>query len=201
MRSIFFGIIAAVALIVPVQSNAADWAIDASHSNVSFKVRHMMVSNVRGEFGTFSGEITYDPKSPSKTRATVSIDATSIDTHDEKRDGHLKSPDFFDTAAHPTITFESSKAKKSGKNGLEVHGKLTLRGKTRPVLLRVTDITNEVTDPWGNTKIGATLTTTINRQDFGVSWNKALDKGGVVVSDEVQITIELQLNKKQPKDA
>ena len=201
MRSALFAPIIGIFLFLPGQSNAADFVVDASHSNVSFKVRHMMVTNVRGEFGTFSGEVSYDPKNPTQTTAKVSIDASSIDTNDEKRDGHLKSPDFFDTGKFATITFESTKAKKRGKNGLEVHGKLTMRGITKPVVLEVEDITNEVTDPWGNTKIGATLTTTINRHDFGVSWNKTLDKGGVVVGDQVKITIDLELNKKQPKDA
>ena len=199
MRSALFACLTAVVVFLPIESRAADWVIDASHSSVSFKVRHMMVTNVRGEFGTFSGEISYDPKNPAKTTAKVSIDASSIDTNDEKRDGHLRSPDFFDTAKFATITFDSTKAKTSGKNGLEVHGKLTMRGVTKPVVLEVEDITNEVNDPWGNTKIGATLTTTINRQDFGVSWNKALDKGGVVVADEVKITIDLELNKKKSK--
>jgi polyisoprenoid-binding protein YceI len=190
-------ILASTALIAAsffaTSASAAEWDIDTSHSSISFKVKHMMVTDVRGEISGVGGTVTFDPKNPTEGSVKVAADVSTIDTNDAKRDGHLQSPDFFDVAKHPKATFESTKITKKGDR-YEVHGKLTIRGKTKPVILTAT-----ISDPvqaWGKTIVGISASTTINRQDFGVSWNKTLDKGGLVVGNDVQITIDLELNKK-----
>ncbi len=167
------------------------YVIDPVHSHVGFAVRHMMITNVRGEFREYSGEFAYDPARPEATEARVSIDLASINTRDDKRDGHLRSPDFFDVEKHPHMTFQSKRATPRG-NGLDVEGDLTIRGVTRPVTLRVEGITDEAKDPWGNLRRGATATTKINRSDFGITWNTALEAGGVLVADEVKIQIDIE---------
>ncbi|MDB4931356.1 MAG: uncharacterized protein JWM10_3840 [Myxococcaceae bacterium] len=174
--------------------SSAKYVIDASHSHVSFSVRHLMISNVRGEFAKFSGEASYDPEHPESTTATATIELASINTREEKRDAHLRSADFFDTDNHPNMTFTSKSAKKSG-DGLTIEGDLTIRGTTKPVTLVVEEITNEGKDPWGNTRIGASAHTKIKRSDFGITWNAALEAGGVVVGDEVKIQLEVELIK------
>jgi polyisoprenoid-binding protein YceI len=179
----------------PVAVPAAEgtrWALDAAHSNVSFSVRHMMISNVRGEFQKVSGEAYYDPQRPEATRLSASIDVASINTREEKRDAHLRSADFFDVESHPTMTFVSRSARRRG-DGLEVVGDLTIRGTTREVTLAVEDITSEQTDPWGNPRVGASARTKIRRSDFGMRWNAALEAGGVLVGDEVSIQLEVEL--------
>ena len=170
------------------------YVIDTSHSHASFSVRHMMISTVRGEFQAFSGEVTYDAAHPELTAAAVTLEAASINTREEKRDAHLRSADFFDVENHPTITFRSTGAKASA-DGLVVTGDLTMHGVTHPVALSVTDITAEAKDPWGNQRIGGTATTKVKRSDFGLMWNVALETGGLLVSDEVKITLELELIK------
>ncbi len=170
------------------------FVVDASHSSAGFSVRHMMISTVRGEFAKLSGEVEYDPAHPEATRVTATIDVSSIQTRDEKRDGHLKSADFFDVEHHPSITFASKSAAAAG-DGVAVTGDLTIRGTTREVVLAVTDITAEGKDPWGNTRIGASATTKVKRSDFGLVWNVALEAGGVLVGDEVKITLDVQLLK------
>lgn len=186
---------AAVCMSAPSVVQGAQWTIDPAHTSVTFKVRHMMVTNVRGEFGKVDGTIHYDPKKPEKTRINATVDATTINTRDDKRDEHLRSPDFFDVAKYPKLTFKSTKVTKDGDSGLKVRGQLTMHGVTKEVVLDVTDITPEVVDPWGNTKMGATATTVVNRHDYGISWNKTLDKGGVVVGDDVKITLDVELSK------
>lgn len=170
------------------------YVIDPSHSHAAFSVRHVMVSNVRGEFQKFSGEISYDPARPEATTASVSIDVASISTREEKRDAHLRSADFFDVEKFPTITFQSKGAKASG-DGLAVVGDLTIHGVTREVTLAVSEITGEHNDPWGNTRIGGSASTKIKRSDFGMVWNAAIEAGGVLVGDEVKIQLEVELIK------
>lgn len=178
---------------------AATWQIDSAHSQIGFKVRHMMVSWVRGEFGEFSGTIEYDPAKPKATSATVTVQLASVDTNEPKRDAHLVSADFFDIAQYPTMTFTSTKVAKADGDELELVGDLTLHGVTKQVVLEIEGLGQPVTDPWGNYRTGATVTGTINRHDFGVSWNDTLDAGGVVVGDEVQLVIEVELIR--PVDA
>jgi polyisoprenoid-binding protein YceI len=176
---------------------ASDWDVDASHSRVGFGVRHMMVSTVHGAFKTFTGAVAFDDKDVTKSKVHIEIDAASVDTGNGKRDEHLKSPDFFDTAKFPKITFDSTKVEKKSADALDVTGNLTIKNVTKPVVLSVTGLTGEVNDPWGGTRRGATATTKINRKDFGLGWNKALETGGVVVGDDVTIELEVELAKKK----
>jgi polyisoprenoid-binding protein YceI len=190
-------VIAVLALVPPVPASAQTdaWDIDSAHSSASFAVRHLMVSTVRGDFGKLSGKVTFDGTDFSKVAAEATIDATTINTREPKRDEHLKSPDFFDAAAHPTITFKSKRAEVTGPKKLRLIGDLTMRGVTREVALDV-EATETIRGMGGETRMGATATTKLNRQDFGVKWNRALDAGGVVVGDEVQVTIDLELIRK-----
>ena len=177
-------------------SGAGIFQLDTSHSHVSFSVRHLMISNVRGEFPNVSGQVTYDPARPEATRISVSIDVASINTREEKRDAHLRSADFFDVEQHPTIEFASKKVRAAGDR-LDVTGDLTIRGTTREVVLVVEEITPERSDPWGNLRVGATARTKIRRSDFGMTWNTALEAGGVLVGDDVSIQIEAELIKQK----
>ena len=187
-------LIAAVALTaLPVAAHASDWQIDPSHSTAQFSVRHMMVSNVRGEFGKLSGQVQLDDADLTKSSVEATIDATSINTREPMRDAHLKSPDFFDVAKYPTLTFKSTQVKKAG-NKLAVTGELTMHGVTRPVTLDV-QLTQEVKSPFGDTRRGASATGKINRKDFGLNWNKAIEAGGVLVGEEVTLTIDVELVK------
>ena len=187
--------LAALALATLATPAAAQtWRIDGSHSTAAFTVKHMMVSNVRGSFGKVEGTIVYDGQNITAVKANATIDATTITTNNEKRDAHLKSPDFFDVAAHPTITFTSKRVEPVSKGKFRLIGDLTMRGKTREVVLDVEGPTDPVTVQNAQ-RIGATATTTINRQDYGVSWSRTMDGGGYVVSDEVRITLELELIK------
>lgn len=174
------------------QKSAGTFAIDASHSHVGFAVRHMMVSNVRGEFTKLSGTVSYDPTHPEATRVDVKIDVASLNTREEKRDAHLRSGDFFDAENFPHITFVSKRARRRD-DGLEVVGDLTIHGIAREVKLAVDDITAEHTDPWGGKRIGASARTKIRRSDFGMRWNAALEAGGVLVGDEISIELEVEL--------
>jgi polyisoprenoid-binding protein YceI len=151
-----------------------------------------MVSTVRGEFRKLSGEVTLDETDPSKSRVSVALDAASVDTGNEQRDGHLRSGDFFDVEKHPTLTFASKSVKKAG-DGLEVTGDLNIRGISKEVVLKVDELTDAITDPWGNQRRGAHATTSIDRKDFGLTFNQTLDKGGVAIADKVNITIEVEL--------
>jgi len=181
---------------VPALAGAATYDIDSAHSAATFTVRHLMVSNVRGEFGKTTGTVVYDEKDPTKSTVEATIDVSTINTRDPKRDGHLKSPDFFDAEKFPTITFKSTKVEKAGQGKLKVLGNLTIHGVTKPVTLDVEGPSGEVKDPWGNTKVGAAATTKINRTDFGLKWNAPVPTGGVVVGEEVTINLEVELLKK-----
>lgn len=181
----------ALALAAAPAALAQSYTIDSAHSKAQFSVRHMMVSNVRGEFSKMKGTIDYDEKDPSAIRIEATIEVASINTGEPKRDEHLKSPDFFDAAKYPVITFRSKSARKTA-NGLAVTGDLTIHGVTKEVILQVEGPSPEVRDPWGNFRRGATAAAKINRKDFGLTWNAALETGGVVVGDEVTITIDVE---------
>jgi polyisoprenoid-binding protein YceI len=174
-------------------SQAVRWTVDASHSSVGFSVRHMMITNVRGEFTSFSGEINYDAKKPESATINASVDVASINTREPKRDAHLKSADFFNVEAYPTMTFRSTRVSRAGDDALKVLGELTIAGTTREVTLDVRDITQPQVDPWGQRRIGAAARTKVRRSDFGMQWNAALEAGGVLVGDEITIDIEVSL--------
>jgi polyisoprenoid-binding protein YceI len=178
-----------------VAADATTWEIDSAHSVAAFRVRHLMVSNVRGTLGPVTGTVTIDEGDLSRSRVNVSIDARALESRDAKRDEHLKSADFLDVAKHPQVTFRSTKVRlaKGGSGGLEVVGDLTIRGVSRPVTLVVDALPAVVKDPWGNIKRGATARTTINRKEWGLVWNLALETGGVVVGDKVEVEIEVEL--------
>ena len=167
--------------------------IDPAHSAAQFKVRHMMIANVKGEFTKISGGVNYDPANPGATQIQATIDASTINTRDEQRNGHLKSADFFDVEKFPNITFQSKKVAATGPGSFEVMGDLTIHGVTQPVALTVEDVTPEAKDPWGNLRRGATAKTKINRKDFGLHWNVALEAGGFLVGDDIEITIDVEL--------
>ena len=186
------------ALSMPSLASASEWEIDGAHTNASFKVRHMMVSWVRGEFGKVAGSIVYDEGKPESIKASITIDVASIDTRNEKRDEHLRSADFFDVATFPAITFKSTGVANVTGGGFDLVGDLTIRGVTKPVTLAVEGPSPTMVDPWGNTKIGASATLTVDRQDFGVTWNNTLDGGGVIVGDEVTILIDVEAAMKAP---
>ena len=177
-------------------AGAQRYEIDSSHSSASFKVRHLMVSNVRGEFRSVAGTVVIDEVDVTRSTVDVTIDATSIDTHDEKRDQHLRSADFFDVATYPTLTFKSKRVQAGKGGGLFVTGDLSLHGVTREVTLDVEPLSPEVSDPWGNIKRGASARTRLNRKDFGLVWNATLDGGGVLVGEEVSVTIEVELGRR-----
>lgn len=190
--------VAALSLVAGLPAQAVDtYTVDASHSEVAFQIRHL-VSKVRGGFNTFEGTIQMDPADPANSSVTFAIDAASIDTDHNDRDQHLRSEDFFHVEKHPRITFESTEVKKTGEGSYEVTGTLTMRGVSKEVTLPVTYL-GEVTDPWGNVKAGFETAVTLNRKDFGVNWNAALDQGGFVLGDEVSIDISLETAKKKPE--
>jgi polyisoprenoid-binding protein YceI len=187
---------AVLCLTVPGLLQAAPWEFDPDHTGVHFKVRHLMVSSVRGEFEKVSGKIVYDETDVTKSSADITIDAASINTRVAKRDDDLRSPNFLDVAKYPTITFKSRRVEKTGDGTLKMTGDLTIHGVTKQVVLNVEGPAPASKDPWGNTRVGGTATTKINRKDFGLTWNKALETGGVMVGDEVEITIDVEIYKK-----
>jgi polyisoprenoid-binding protein YceI len=168
----------------------ANWSFDPSHSSIGFAVRHLMISKVRGQFGKWSGTFDYDAEDPTRSKLSVRIDAASIDTRDEKRDAHLRSPDFFDVEKYPELTFKSTSVGGEGDE-LVLHGELTIHGITKAVQLKVESL-GTTKDPWGGTRAGFSATTSVNRKDFGLQWNMALETGGVVVGEKVEIAIEIE---------
>jgi polyisoprenoid-binding protein YceI len=181
------------AALVAVAAAAADpWQIDPAHSTAQFSVTHNMIATVRGEFGKLSGTIEYDGTTAASIQADVTIDAASITTRNEKRDGHLKSPDFFDVAKYPTLTFKSKKIVGGTGGAFQLVGDLTMHGVTKEVALDVTAPSKVIKGGRGESRVAASATTKINRQDYGVKWNATLDAGGVVVSDMVAITIDIE---------
>lgn len=167
------------------------WKFDQAHSSVEFSVRHMMFATVRGRFTRAEADLTYDRENPANSSVAVRIDVKSVDTNEPARDEHLRTSDFFDAATYPLLTFNSRKVTRKGKDRLDIAGDLTIRGVTREVILD-TEITGSGVDPEGNERIGFSARTTVNRKDFGVSWNAALEAGGFLVGDEVKIYIETQ---------
>lgn len=196
MKKLITSIAALIALALPFVASASTWTIDPDHSNVGFKVKHLMVSNVKGNFDKHSGTVDLNDKDITRSKVEVSIDTASINTNAAKRDEHLRSADFFDVAKYPTMTFVSKKVAKAGKGKLKVTGDLTLHGVTRQVVLDVEPLSKESKDPWGNIRRGTTATTKIDRKDFGLTWNKGLETGGVLVGEEVLITLEIEMIKK-----
>jgi polyisoprenoid-binding protein YceI len=171
------------------------YQIDPAHSAAHFSVRHMMLSNVRGTFTGVTGTLAYDPSDPGSTQIDVTIDASTINTGDAKRDGHLKSPDFLDVAQFPVITFKGKRVEKTGDSEFKVTGDLTIHGVTREVSLKVEDVSAETKDPWGLTRFGSTAKSKIDRRQFGLVWNAALETGGVVVGDEVKLEFDLEFTR------
>ena len=176
----------------------ATYDIDPSHSAAHFSVRHLMISTVKGEFSKVAGTVVYDPSNLAASRIEATIDANSINTREAKRDAHLKSADFFDTAKYPTLTFKSKQFQRAG-NKVQIKGDLTMHGVTREVVLDVDGPTAEVKDPWGNVRLGASATTKVNRKDWGLGWNQALEAGGVAVGEEVTITLDIEAVRKAGK--
>lgn len=168
------------------------WTVDPVHSRAEFSVRHLMISNVRGSIPIKGGAILQHPD-VTKSRVVAELDVAGVTTGAADRDAHLRSADFFDAAHHPTMRFESTRVEEAG-DGLRVHGELTIRGVTRPVALDV-ELAGEAKDPWGNQKGGAVATTTLDRRDWGLTWNAALETGGVLVGDKVKVTLDLQAVK------
>jgi polyisoprenoid-binding protein YceI len=175
------------------QAGATTYKIDSRHSSAQFAVTHLMISTVRGEFHAVNGTVIVDDSDVSKSSVNVTIDATTVDTREPDRDKHLRSADFFDVANHPTMTFVSTKVEPAGPEKLKVTGNLTIRGITKPVVLEVTAPKAAIKDPWGMQRTAVSGSTKINRQDFGVAWNKNLDSGGVVVGDNVDITLDVEM--------
>lgn len=193
-----FGAIAglAVAFALPAGAATSTWQIDPQHSSAQFAVRHMAISTVRGAFSKITGTLVFDDQDVTKSTVEVSIDVSTVDTREPDRDKDLRSDRFFDVAHFPTMTFKSRKVEQAGAGKLKVTGDLTIRGTTKEVVLDVDGPTPPVKDPWGNQRTAATATAKVNRQDFGVKWNAKLDNGGVVVGDDVNITIDVELVQK-----
>jgi polyisoprenoid-binding protein YceI len=182
-------------------AHASSWVLDPDHTTIGFSVKHMMVSEVKGSFDTFTGSVEIDDKDPSKSLVNVEIDVASIDTRNAKRDEHLKSADFFDAAKSPKMTFKSTKVEIAKDGSMKITGDLTMHGVTKSVTLASAPLSAAVKDPWGGSHRGTTATTTINRKDFGLTWNKALEAGGVVVSEDVKIELQIELLPKPAEAA
>jgi polyisoprenoid-binding protein YceI len=178
-----------------VQTSTTTWNIDPAHSVAEFKVKHMMIANVKGQFPKVSGALFFDEFDLANSRVEASIEAASIHTRDEQRDAHLKSADFFDVEKFPTLHFKSKSISIVRDGELEVEGDLTIRGVTRKVRFAVEGPTPPAKDPWGNTRVAISATTKINRKDFGLTWNAALEAGGILVGDEVTITLDVEFAK------
>jgi polyisoprenoid-binding protein YceI len=170
------------------------WNIDPAHSGAEFKVKHMMIANVRGKFSGISGVLHRFEADHTQSTLEVSIDTGTVNTQDPQRDGHLKSPDFLHVEKFPSMTFKSTHIEKKGE-GFAVTGDLTIRGVTKPVVLNVEEVSEPAKDPWGNTRIGLSASAKINRKDFGLTWNTALETGGVLVGDDVAIALDVQFVK------
>ncbi len=194
-------VLAALLSLAPALALAATgaWNVDASHSQVGFAVKHLVISNVRGEFSKYAGKLVLDEADPTKSTVEATIDVGSIDTKVADRDTHLKSPDFFDAAKYPEITFKSTKVARAGKDRLKVTGDLSLHGVTKPVVLDVAT-TPAVKGMYGETRRGFAATTKISRKDFGLTWNKLVE-AGPAVGDEVAVTLDLEVVKDEPKAA
>jgi len=170
--------------------------IDPAHSSVSFAVKHMMIATVRGEFGRVTGRVVLDVRDPSRSTVEATVDVAGITTREAQRDTHLRSADFFDVEKYPTMEFRSTRVTPKGGDRYEIAGEVTLHGVTRPIVLEAEAGEQELKDPYGNMKRAATATTMVNRKDFGLNWNVALEAGGILVGDEVKVTIDVALIRK-----
>jgi polyisoprenoid-binding protein YceI len=179
----------------PNLTAAATWNIDPVHSHAQFKVKHMMISNVKGEFTVVTGKLELTGADITKSRIEASIDASTINTREPQRDAHLKSADFLDVEKFPVLTFKSTRVSKTGTDELAVEGDLSIHGVTRSVVFDVEGPSASMKDPWGNVRIGLSATTRINRKDFGLVWNSTLETGGLMVGDEVTITLDVEFVK------
>ncbi len=179
-------------------TQSTQWQIDPAHSAAHFSVRHLMIANVRGEFTKLAGSAVIDPADPSKSSVEVTIETASLNTREPQRDEHLRSADFFDVANYPSLTFRSKRIEAAGAGELKLTGDLTIRGVKKEVTFTVEGPTPTVKDPWGNVRAGVTASAKINRKDFGLAWNALTEAGGVVVGDEVQITVEAELIQQAP---
>ncbi|MCC6751567.1 MAG: YceI family protein [Deltaproteobacteria bacterium] len=191
---------ALLALGVATPAHAEDpatWELDQSHFAVGFSVRHMMISNVKGEFTKAQATLTYDGQDVTKAVVEASVEVTSITTKNAKRDAHLKSPDFFDAAKHPKLTFKSTKVRRGFRGQLKVTGELTIRGVTKPLELAVMGLGKPIKDMMGKSRVGIQAAGKISRKEFGMTWNKTLDKGGLVVGDDVFITLDAEFIRKE----
>ena len=171
------------------------WNLDPVHSSAEFKVKHMMISNVKGKFSGLSGVLKLDETDYTQATVEASIPVSSVNTGDEKRDGHLQSADFFDAEKFPAMTFKSTNIDSTGGADYEVTGDLTIHGVTKSIVLKVEDVSQPSKDPWGNHRLGLSGSTKINRKDFGLTYNSALETGGVLVGEEVTITLDVQFAK------
>lgn len=196
MRRFVFAALMVLALRTTALGSTSVWEIDTAHSSAQFAVRHLMVSTVRGDFGKTTGTLTLDEQDPTKSTIEATIDVSSINTRNQKRDDHLKSPDFFDATKYPTMTFKSKKIEAAGEGKFKVTGDLTLHGVTKEVVLNVEGTTKPTKDPMGKMRLGGGATTKINRKDFSLAYNKALETGGVLIGEEVDITIDVELTQK-----
>jgi polyisoprenoid-binding protein YceI len=177
------------------QTSTTTWSIDPVHSVAEFKVKHMMISNVKGQFPKVTGKLTLDESYLGKSQVEATIEAASIETRDPQRDAHLKSADFLDVEKFPALSFKSTGIRQIRDGELAVEGSLTIHGVTRKVVFSVEGPTPPAKDPWGNTRVAVSATTKINRKDFGLTWNTALETGGILVGDEVTITLDIQFVK------
>jgi polyisoprenoid-binding protein YceI len=183
----------AAVLSLPASAATSTWQVDPAHSEALFSIRHLTISTVRGGFSKIKGTISFDDKDPSKSVVDVAIDMSTVDTREPKRDDDLRSDKFFDVTKYPTMTFKSTKVEQVSAGKLKVTGDLTMHGVTKEVVLDVDGPSAPIKDPWGNQRAAASATTKINRQDFGVKWNKTIDNGGVMLGDEVSITIDVEM--------
>lgn len=189
----------AAALSLPAAAATTDWQVDPAHSSAQFAVKHLAISTVRGAFTNVKGTVQFDDKDITKSNVDVTIDASSIDTRVAARDKDLRSDHFFDVEHFPRITFKSTKVEQVAPGKLKVTGNLTMHGVTKEVVLDVDGPSSAVKDPWGNQRMAVNATTTINRQDFGVKWNATMDNGGLVVGNDVAITIDAEIFHKLDK--
>ncbi len=173
------------------------YEIDPSHSSVHFSIRHMMISNVRGGFSNVKGTIAYDPDDLTQSGIRAEIEVNSINTLDEKRDAHLKTPDFFDVEHFPTITFVSTQIEKLSDTEFNVTGDLTIHGVTKPTVLKVEEVSPEGKDPWGNIRVGASAKAKVSRKDFGLVWNAPMETGGILIGDDVKLEFDIEMIKAQ----
>lgn len=181
------------AIALPLNEIATNWQIDAAHTNVEFAVRHLMISTVKGRFGDIAGALTLDPGNPAEASVEVTLKTASIDTRQEQRDAHLRSADFFEAEKYPVITFRSTRIEGDTESDFRVYGDLTIRDVTREIVLNVIR-EGQATDPWGGQRVAFSATGKIDRKTFGLTYNQALETGGVVVGDEIKISVDVEFS-------